>query len=41
MPRSGPKRNPDVTIDPKTGDVYPKVPGGGMGDCIGNIFDHL
>jgi RHS repeat-associated protein len=37
----GEKSNPDVKIDPKTGDVYPQTKDGGIGDCIGNIFDHL
>jgi len=35
---SGGKTNPDVEIDLKTGEVYPKIPGGGLGDSIGNIF---
>ena len=38
--RGGPIKNPDVLVDPSSGDVRPKVPGG-MGDSIGNIFDHL
>jgi len=28
-------------VDPKSGDVYPETPGGGLGDVIGNIFDYL
>jgi len=32
-------RNPDVQIDPTTGEAYPELPGGGLGDSIGNIFD--
>ncbi len=38
--RGGPVRNPDVQVNPKTGDVRPKTPGG-LGDSIGNIFDFL
>ncbi len=34
-------KNPDVEVDLNTGEVYPKVPGGGVGDSIGNINDHL
>ncbi|MCP4265355.1 MAG: hypothetical protein GY777_07245 [Candidatus Brocadiaceae bacterium] len=34
-------RNPDVDVDLNTGEVYPKVSGGGVGDSIGNINDHL
>jgi len=41
LPRTGPNRNPDVRVDPTTGDVYPETPGGGIGDPIGNIFDYL
>ncbi len=40
MDRGGSTRNPDVLINPKTGDVRPKTPSG-AGDSIGNIFDHL
>ncbi|WP_207650521.1 hypothetical protein, partial [Desulforamulus aeronauticus] len=40
--RSGTKnRNPDVVVDTETGEVYPKTPGGGIGDSIGNIHDYL
>lgn len=39
MPRNGESRNPDVFVDTKTGEVYPKRPNGTMGDSIGNIFD--
>ena len=40
--RSGTKnRNPDVVVDTKTGEVYPKTPDGGIGDSIGNIYDYL
>jgi len=38
---SGPKRNPDVKVDPATGEVYPMNPNGSLGDSIGNIFDFL
>ncbi len=38
--RGGPVRNPDVLVDPGTGDVRPKAPGG-MGSSIGNIYDYL
>jgi len=41
LPRNGPIRNPDVRIDPTTGEVFPKLPGGRIGDSIGNIFDFL
>jgi hypothetical protein len=37
----GMKGNVDVTIDPTTGEAYPIIPGGGLGDSIGNIFDYL
>ncbi|MFI6899531.1 polymorphic toxin-type HINT domain-containing protein, partial [Streptomyces sp. NPDC050256] len=38
---NGANRNPDMLIDPKTGEVYPQMPDGSPGDSIGNIFDHL
>jgi RHS repeat-associated protein len=38
--RGGPQRNPDVKVNPRTGDVRPKTPNG-LGDVIGNIFDFL
>ncbi|MBO9569936.1 MAG: RHS repeat-associated core domain-containing protein, partial [Cellulomonas iranensis] len=42
MPRSGERRNPDVWVDVKTGEVYPKLPNGrAAGDSMGNIFDFL
>ncbi|MCP4352355.1 MAG: hypothetical protein GY795_43405 [Desulfobacterales bacterium] len=41
MPKGGPKKNPDVMVDTITGEVYPKTPSGGIGDSIGNIFNHL
>jgi len=37
----GKERNPDVEVDLNTGEIYPKVPDGGIGDSIGNIYDHL
>lgn len=37
----GEKGNVDVTIDPTDGQVYPEIPGGGLGDAIDNIFDIL
>ena len=37
----GMKGNVNVTIDPSTGEAYPIIPGGGLGDSIGNIFDYL
>ena len=39
IPKSSKIRNPDVMVDTKTGEVYPKTPNGGLGDSIGNIFD--
>lgn len=41
MPRSGPVRNPDVMVDLETGEVYPQLPEGGVGDSIGNILEFL
>jgi RHS repeat-associated protein len=41
LPRNGPLRNPDVRIDPRTGEVFPDLGGGRVGDSIGNIFDFL
>ena len=38
----GVSRNPDVTIHPPAGEVYPQLPDSGPADdSIGNIFDHL
>ncbi|GGT30330.1 MULTISPECIES: polymorphic toxin-type HINT domain-containing protein [Streptomyces] len=37
----GGNKNPDMLIDPKTGEVHPQMPDGSPGDSIGNIFDHL
>jgi hypothetical protein len=39
MPRNTGVRNPDVVIDLTTGEIYPKIRGGGIGDSIGNIHD--
>jgi hypothetical protein len=42
MPRSGPVRNPDVSVNTTSGNVYVKLPDGSRSeDPIGNIFDHL
>lgn len=41
LPTSGYRRNPDVQIDPQTGEVYPEIESGGVGDSIGNILDYL
>jgi RHS repeat-associated protein len=41
LPRSGRLRNPDVRVDPRTGEVYPDLGGGRVGDSIGNIFEFL
>jgi hypothetical protein len=41
LPKGTAIRNPDVRVDPRTGEVYPKTPDGGVGDSIGNIFEHL
>lgn len=41
LPRGGPNRNPNVRVDPRTGEVYPELPSGRVGDSIGNIFDYL
>ncbi|MCX5376207.1 polymorphic toxin-type HINT domain-containing protein [Streptomyces sp. NBC_00091] len=37
----GDNKNPDMLIDPKTGEVHPQMPDGSPGESIGNIFDHL
>ena len=39
--RNGPVRNPDVRIDPVSGEIFPELGGGRVGDLIGNIFDYL
>lgn len=41
LPRSGPIRNPNVQIDPISGEVFPEIADGGLGDSIGNILDYL
>ncbi len=41
LPRGGPIKNPNVRVDPRTGEVYPELPGGKIGDSIGNIFQYL
>jgi hypothetical protein len=41
MPSGGPVRNPNVVVNPITGEVRPMLPGGGVGDVIGNIFDYF
>lgn len=43
LPKGGPRSNPDVRVDPRTGEVYPEINGGkgGLGDSIGNIHDYL
>jgi len=33
--------NPDVWINPKSGEVFLETIGGGVGDSIGNIFEFL
>ncbi|WP_157429834.1 hypothetical protein [Actinomadura oligospora] len=38
----GKNKNPDMWIDPETGEVYPETPDGGVGeDSIGNFVDRL
>jgi RHS repeat-associated protein len=39
IPKGTKKRNPDCSVDTKTGEIYPQTPDGGIGDSIGNIFD--
>ena len=41
MSRAGSRRNPDVRVDPRTGEICPETPSGGVDDSIGNIFDFL
>jgi hypothetical protein len=42
MPRSGPVKNPDVSVNTTTGEVYVQRPDGTLGEAsIGNIFDYL
>lgn len=38
--RGAGERNPDIIVDPKTGEVYPKLKNGQIGDSWGNIFDY-
>ncbi|MFI0444452.1 hypothetical protein [Actinomadura sp. 6N118] len=37
----GGNRNPDVMVDPESGEVYPQTRDGVGKDSLGNIFDHL
>jgi RHS repeat-associated protein len=37
----GSRKNPDMLVNPRTGDVHPQLPNGKPGDVIGNIFDYL
>lgn len=39
IPKGTGIRNPDVVVNPITGEIYPETPDGGIGDSIGNIFD--
>jgi hypothetical protein len=41
LPRGGSIRNPDVVVDLTTGEVYPQLPSGGIGDSIGNLLEYL
>jgi RHS repeat-associated protein len=41
LPRNGPTRNPDIRVDYKTGEVYPELGDGRVGDSIGNLFEYL
>lgn len=34
-------KNPDVVVDGRNGDIYPKLPNGSLGDPIGNIHDEV
>jgi RHS repeat-associated protein len=40
LPKGGPIRNPDVAVDPDTGEIYPDIDGC-LGDSIGNLWDLL
>lgn len=40
LPRAA-KKNPNVRVDPRTGEVYPETSQGGIGDSIGNIWEFL
>jgi hypothetical protein len=33
------RRQTDLKVD--TGEAFPELPGGGIGDCIGSILDFL
>lgn len=35
------EKNPEVLVDPKSGEVYPIRPEKKPGDSIGNIFEYL
>lgn len=37
----GGERNPDVEVDLKTGEIYPRYEDGHFGDSIGNIHGYL
>ncbi|MEU9034345.1 polymorphic toxin-type HINT domain-containing protein [Streptomyces sp. NPDC048352] len=37
----GGNKNPDMLVDPRTGEVYPQMPDGSPGESIGNIFEYL
>jgi hypothetical protein len=42
LPRSGPVRNPDVSVNTSSGNVYVQLPDGGLGaDPIGNLYEFL
>jgi len=41
IPRTVANKNPDVVVNTTTGEVYPKLSGGRVGDSIGNIFHYL
>jgi hypothetical protein len=40
LPKGRPIRNPDVAVDPDTGEIYPVIDGC-LGDSIGNVWDLL
>jgi RHS repeat-associated protein len=41
LPRNAPERNSDVVVDKLTGEVYPLLKNGRLGDAIGNILDAM
>lgn len=41
LPRNAAERNPDVVVDKVSGEVYPLLKNGRLGDSIGNILDAL